>query len=437
MENKMLPEFQEFLLEREFVSEKNISFYAYWVSRFLNFSNNNENLSLKLRIEKFLNDLKGKKDISDWQVKQAEQAVKLYVYHFLKNDDKTLSPNSLKNETENLSLQWLLKEIRRTIRIKHYSYSTELTYTDWVKKFYDYSMNVKKKDVNKNSINSDDVREYLSFLAIKKRVSASTQNQAFNALLFLFRNVLNIELNDLSRTVRAKRGVKLPVVLTVEEVQELFKYIERTNSVIIRLIYGSGLRLMELARLRVKDIDFGSGLLFVRGGKGDKDRSTILPESVKPDLKEHLKKIKKLHGKDLNDGYGEVYLPNALERKYPNALRDWGWQYVFPSSKLSIDPRSGKIRRHHLSDKAIQNTLREAVKKAGIVKNATVHTLRHSFATHLLMNGVNIREVQELLGHKNLETTMIYTHVMRDMSNAPRSPLDSLYAKTSRDQMNG
>jgi len=233
----------------------------------------------------------------------------------------------------------------------------------------------------------------------------------------------------LSKTVKAKRGQKLPVVLSPEEVQFLFKQVKGLNLLILQLLYGSGLRLMELARLRVKDIDFGQNLIFVRGSKGDQDRTTILPQTVKDMLEKHLDEVKKLHEQDLQEGYGEAYLPDALERKYPNAGKEWGWQYVFPSSKLSVDPRSGKIRRHHISEKTIQNTVKEAVRKAGIVKHASVHTLRHSFATHLLMNGVNIREIQNLLGHKHVETTMIYTHVVRDMVSVPRSPLDRLYDK--------
>ena len=218
-------------------------------------------------------------------------------------------------------------------------------------------------------------------------------------------------------------------MLTIDEVKKIFKHLKGLDLLTVQLLYGSGLRLMELIRLRVKDIDFDSNLLFVRGSKGDKDRSTILPGYIKPQLQLHLEKVKALHEKDLKSGYGDVYLPDALGRKYPNAGKEWGWQYVFPSSKLSVDPRSGMIRRYHMSEKTIQNTVRDAVKKAGIVKHATVHTLRHSFATHLLQNGVNIREVQSLLGHKNVETTMIYTHVIRDMSNAPQSPLDALYDK--------
>ncbi|MDI6889792.1 MAG: integron integrase, partial [Thermodesulfovibrionales bacterium] len=230
---------------------------------------------------------------------------------------------------------------------------------------------------------------------------------------------------------RAKRGNRLPVVLTTDEVKALFSNMSGTGLLIAQMLYGSGLRLMELARLRVQDIDFGMQVITVRTGKGDKDRTTVLPQSVKGRLHTHLEKVKALHEKDLAAGYGEVYLPKALDRKYLNAGKEWHWQYAFPSAKLSVDPRSGKIRRHHISDTAIQSAIANAVKKAGIAKHATVHTLRHSFATHLLMKGVNIREIQALLGHKSIETTMIYTHVLRDMTNAPQSPLDVLYDNRS------
>jgi integron integrase len=323
----------------------------------------------------------------------------------------------------------VIQEMRTAIRIKHYSYSTERTYIDWAKRFFDYTLKLKKKDMIAPGLDSSDVRDYLSYLAMKRHVSSSTQNQAFNALLFLFRDILKIPIDDLSQTVRAKRGQRLPVVLSVEEVQEIFKHVEGTDLLILQLLYGSGLRLMELARLRVKDIDFSASLVFVRNSKGDKDRTTMLPEFVTASLRSHLEKVKAVHEQDLASGYGEVFLPDALERKYPNAAKEWGWQYVFPSSKLSADPRSGKIRRHHINEKTVQNAVKEAVKKAGIAKHASVHTLRHCFATHLLMNGVNIREIQNLLGHKHLETTMIYTHVIRDMVSVPKSPLDHLYIK--------
>jgi integron integrase len=374
--------------------------------------------------------LKSQKKTADWQIKQAEEALRLYFHHFLNGKTAVLSPGAPQKRV--LDVSKVFGDMRQALRIKHYSYRTERSYLDWAERFIDYTSQVKKKDIRAAGLDSGDVKDFLSYLALTKKVSSSTQNQAFHALLFLFRDVLKMELGDLSKTVRAKRGQKLPVVLSPEEVQALFKHVNGLSLLILQLLYGSGLRLLELARLRVKDIDFDQNLVFVRGSKGDKDRATILPQTVKDILNKHLGEVKKLHDKDLAGGYGEVYLPDALERKYPDASKEWGWQYVFPSSKLSVDPRSGKIRRHHISEKTIQNAVKEAVQKAGIVKHASVHTLRHSFATHLLMNGVNIREIQNLLGHKHVETTMIYTHVLRDVVTVPKSPLDSLYTKEAR-----
>jgi len=393
----------------------------------LPFSNNNKGLSQDLLVRKFLNHLRAQKDIAGWQVQQAEQALRLYIEHFLKGNISALYLDSSQKGQTHSNLPQILSKMREALRIKHYSYKMERSYIDWAKRFYNYVLNIKKKDIHAHALDSSDVRDFLSHLAVKQRVSSSTQNQAFNALLFLFRDVLKIELSGLGKTVRAKRGLRLPVVLTVEEAQELFKYVEGKSLLILQLLYGSGLRLMELARLRVKDIDFNAKLIFVRAGKQDKNRSTMLPECVRDKLHSHLQKVKSLHEKDLEAGYGEVYLPDALERKYPNAAKDWCWQYVFPAANLSVDPRSGKIRRHHIGEKSIQNAVRNAVRKAGITKHITVHTLRHSFATHLLMNGVNIRQIQDLLGHKYVETTMVYTHVLRDMVNVPKSPLDNLY----------
>jgi len=427
MSTEALPEFQKFLRSRKIVPDRKVPFYAHWVSRFLAFSNRNEGVSGDLLVEKFLNRIKKKDNMPDWQVLQAGEALRLYLHHFLKSERPAERPNVVHKAERVPDLPKLLKAFREAIRIKHYSYSTERTYSDWTKRFFNYVMNDKKKDIHAQGLDGTDVRDYLSYLAVKRRVSSSTQNQAFNALLFLFRNVLRIELPDLSKTVRAKRGQKLPVVMSMEEVQALFENLQGLPLLMVQLIYGSGLRLMELFRLRVKDIDFGLNAINVRGAKGDRDRTTFLPEAVKKELQAHLKRVKALHEKDLKSGHGEVYLPDALARKYPGAGKEWYWQYVFPSSRLSVDPRSGKVRRHHINEKTIQIAVREASRKAGISKHVTVHTLRHSFATHLLMKGVNLREIQELLGHKNVETTMIYTHVLRDMSNAPRSPLDEIY----------
>ncbi|MBW2561438.1 MAG: integron integrase [Deltaproteobacteria bacterium] len=318
----------------------------------------------------------------------------------------------------------IIQETKRLIRLKHYAYSTERTYIQWIERFLAYVGQTAKKAISETDVS--DFKNFLSHLALKQRVSASTQNQAFNAILFFFRYVLGKEVGNLADTVRAKREQKLPVVFSVEEVKRLFACLNGKDLLIAQLLYGAGLRLMELARLRVKDIDMDLNTLTVRSGKGDKDRTTILPAMVKDQLKNHLIEVKNLHESDLAQGYGEVHLPDALSRKYPNAGKEWAWQYIFPANNLSVDPRSGRVARHHISNSTIQALIKKAIRKAGIPKHASVHTLRHSFATHLLIDGVNIREVQELLGHKNVETTMIYTHVIRDMAGAPRSPLDVL-----------
>jgi integron integrase len=270
------------------------------------------------------------------------------------------------------------------------------------------------------------VKDYLAYLANRRGVAASTQNQAFSALLFLTGEILHLELGDLKAGLRAKRGQRLPTVLTVEEVRRVLEAMAGTARVMAELLYGGGLRVMECCRLRVKDLDFDNSLIFVRSGKGDKDRTTLLAESVQPALQAHLERVKELHQRDQKAGVGPVWLPDALARKYPEAGKAWGWQWVFPSKTLSTDPRSGAIRRHHVSDMVIQRAVKEAVRKAEIVKPASVHTLRHSFATHLLLHGVDLRQIQDYLGHKNVETTMVYTHVVKDLRSHARSPLDLL-----------
>ncbi|MEN6320416.1 MAG: integron integrase [Syntrophaceae bacterium] len=366
--------------------------------------------------------------LPDWQVEQAENAVRLYINNFLSGDASSLSPNvESVAETKLPDYQEVQRKLREVIRIKHYAYSTERTYIEWLQRFHTYVTKIKHKDWQKDGADETDVRDFLSHLAVRQKVASSTQNQAFNALLFLFREVLKVDLQDLSKTIRAKRGPRLPVVLTEDEIRKLLDQLSGRELLVVQLLYGTGMRLMEVARLRVQDIDFGMNSVVVRAGKGDKDRVTMMPEAVKELLKEHLSSVKKIHENDIEKGHGEVYMPEALDRKYPNAAKKWGWQYVFPAAALSVNPRSGMVRRHHISPSTIQKMLADAIRKAGIVKHASVHTLRHSFATHLLMNGVNIREVQELLGHKNLDTTMIYTHVLRNMSKAPQSPLDTLY----------
>ncbi len=271
---------------------------------------------------------------------------------------------------------------------------------------------------------ADEVTQFLSYLAAERNVSASTQNQAKSALLFLYREVLEIELPWLGEVIAAKTPKRLPVVLTATEIRRLLNGTSGTTGLIVSLLYGTGMRLMEGLRLRVKDVEFTRREIVVREGKGNKDRITVLPENLMLPLQNHLQRVKALHEKDLLEGFGEVYLPNALARKYPNAATTWGWQYVFPSSLRSIDPRSGKERRHHVNETSVQRAVREAARVADIHKPVTPHVLRHSFATHLLQSGYDIRTVQELLGHKDVQTTMIYTHVLNRGGRGVVSPLD-------------
>lgn len=315
----------------------------------------------------------------------------------------------------------LLEQVRGRIRFKHYSIRTEQAYLDWIKRFIRHFGKRHPRDMG-----AAEVQEFLTHLAVAGRVAASTQNQAKSALLFLYREVLQVELPWLDDVEAAKTPKRLPVVLTGAEVMAMLARLDGTNALVARLLYGTGLRIMECLRLRVKDVVFECGEILVRDGKGAKDRVTMLPESLVPPLRTHLARVRELHSQDLAAGQGEVYLPFALDRKYPGAGREWMWQYVFPSAQLSVDPRSGAIRRHHVQDQSVQRAIKNAVRAAGIHKPATPHTLRHSFATSLLQSGYDIRTVQELLGHADVKTTMIYTHVLNRGGRGVVSPIDKM-----------
>ena len=315
----------------------------------------------------------------------------------------------------------LLDQVRARIRAKHYSLRTEDAHVHWIRRFILFHN--KRHPVEMGAV---EVEAFLSHLAVAGKVAASTQNQALSALLFLYREVLGIELPWLQGVTRAKPSQYLPVVLTTGEVRALFARLDGVDWLMASLLYGAGLRLMECVRLRVKDLDFEMRQITVRDGKGGKDRITMLPERLIEPLVNHLSRVRSIHEEDLAAGFGAVYLPSALERKYPNASREWGWQYVFPARQLSIDPRSGIKRRHHREEQALQRAVKRAVREAGIVKPASCHTLRHSFATHLLQNGYDIRTVQELLGHRDVKTTMIYTHVLNRGGRGVISPLEAL-----------
>jgi integron integrase len=313
----------------------------------------------------------------------------------------------------------LLDQLRDRIRLKHYSIRTEEAYSEWVRRFVLFHGKRHPRDLG-----AADVEAFLTHLAVAGKVAASTQNQAKSALLFLYKEVLGLDLPWLSGVQTAKRPARLPVVLTRAEVRAALGYATGTSGLILRLLYGSGMRVLEALRLRVKDLDFERREIVVRDGKGARDRVTMLPLGLASALQEHLARVRALHRTDLELGYGAVHLPFALSRKYPNAAREWGWQYVFPARERSLDPRSGEVRRHHTGDQAVQRALRHAVREAGIAKPATPHTLRHSFATHLLEDGYDIRTVQELLGHRDVATTQIYTHVLNRGPRAVLSPLD-------------
>jgi integron integrase len=305
------------------------------------------------------------------------------------------------------------------LRVKHYSIRTEQAYVDWVRRFILFHDTRHPRDLG-----AAEVETFLTDLAVRKRVSPSTQNQAKSAILFLYREVIDAELPWLGGVVAARAPQRLPVVLTIEEVEAVLGRMRGTSGLIARLLYGSGLRIMECLRLRVKDIDFSRREILVRDGKGAKDRVTMLPDTLVEPLQRQLERVRDLHAEDLLAGFGSVYLPYALDRKYPNASKEWMWQYVFPSGRLSRDPRSGETRRHHANEKPIQRALQSALRAAGVRKPASPHTLRHAFATHLLQSGYDIRTVQELLGHQDVSTTMIYTHVLNRGGRGVHSPLD-------------
>jgi integron integrase len=313
----------------------------------------------------------------------------------------------------------LLEEVRKQIRLRHFSYRTEKAYVDWIRRFVIYH-----NKRHPNDMGGVEVEEFLSHLARDRNVSAATQGQALAALLFLYKRVLNTDLPWIDNVVRATRPKRLPTVLSQLEAQSVLANLQGVYWLIGVLFYGSGLRLTEALRLRVKDLDLENRRILVRDGKGSKDRVTILPASLVPHLRAHLAKVRELHRQSIEQGFGGVELPFALERKYPRAHLEWAWQYVFPAARPSIDPRTQKRRRHHVFEDTVQRQVRAAARSAGIEKPVSPHTFRHSFATHLLENGYDIRTVQVLMGHKDVSTTQIYTHVMAKGTNSVKSPFD-------------
>jgi integron integrase len=314
----------------------------------------------------------------------------------------------------------LLDQVRSVIHVRHYSRRTEEAYVYWIRQFILFHDKRHPAEMGKSEVES-----YLTWLAEKRQVAASTQNQALNAILFLYRDVLKLEMGRLEGVTRANKPKRLPVVLGRTEVRSVLNSMNGTPRLVASLLYGAGLRLLDGLRLRVQDVDFETGELLIRHGKGGKDRRTMLPERLVPALKSHLESVQQQHVNDLAQGYGSTLLPHALQRKYKNANRDWRWQYVFPAARRWHDAKGNEWRRHHMHESVVQKAVKAAVRKAGIVKRVGPHTLRHCFATHLLEDGYDIRTVQELLGHKDVKTTMIYTHVLNKGGKGVRSPLDS------------
>jgi integron integrase len=314
----------------------------------------------------------------------------------------------------------VVEAVRTAVRTRHYSYRTEMSYLDWVRRFIAFHRYADPRSLDPSVA----VKEYLEYLAMKREVSASTQNQALNALVFLYGQALGKPIGEMGEFARAKRPQRLPEVMTREEVEALLSKMEGVPGLMAGLLYGSGMRVMECVRLRVKDVDFARNQIMVRDGKGQKDRITMLPERFAAPLKEHLGRVKAIYEQDLAQGTADVYLWPALARKYPNAGKEWIWQYVFPAKSMAVDPRSGRVRRHHIDETVVQKAVKAAALRAGVSKKVSCHTFRHSFATHLLEAHYDIRTVQELLGHANVATTMIYTHVLNRPGLSVKSPAD-------------
>jgi len=421
--------FPDFIREKQQVPERCIPYYPRWVEMYKTWAKipGQENAP----VDKFLSFLKS--EYTDRQIFQARHALQLYSYYqtycgALKTVrtspvQKTGPRPEAHQESRQEPRQWntIEEAVRKLMRLKHLSYRTEKSYLSWIMQFKSF---VRAKDCA--ALTEDDLKNFLSYLAVERRVAPATQRLAFNALLFLFRNILAIEIHGLGTVVPSRVSKRLPVVLAKDEVRNVFSHLEATHLLMATIIYGAGLRLQECLSLRVKDVDFARNCLTIRRGKGGKDRETVLPESVCQNLKRHLASVHALYDRDRDKSVAGVMLPDALERKYPSAGEEWGWYWVFPSANLSIDPLTRTVRRFHIYPTTLQKAFRQAVRDAGIVKHATIHTLRHSFATHLIEKGYDIRTIQELLGHSDVSTTMIYTHVATKNKLGVTSPADGL-----------
>jgi integron integrase len=450
--------FADFLWENGKVPGKTLPHYVRWIHFFLDYTRKRSKTldqNGQAIMEGFLASLG--QWYEDWQVCQARDALRFYFYYKERYENRKEAPDrpvvvrgrpvavpdqpaltprqpaevpgqpavvlSRTAVVEGIEGGWDAVEdtIVRIMRLKHLSYRTEKSYLSWIFRFQSF---VGSKALS--ALTEQELKSFLSYLAVEARVSAATQRQAFNALLFLYRNILMQEIDGLETVVPSKIPRRVPVVLAREEVKAVFAHLEGAHLLAATIMYGGGLRLQECLTLRVKDIDFSRNCLIIRSGKGDKDRETVLPDRVIDDLKRQLHRARILYERDRRKGIAGVWIPEALERKFRNAGREWSWFWVFPSDRLSIDPLSNTVRRYHLYPTTLQKAFRQAVERARLVKHATVHTLRHSFATHLVEKGYDIRTIQELLGHADVSTTMIYTHVAKKNKLGVTSPLDTL-----------
>lgn len=409
-----MQDFKAYLQTKRIASPKAVDFYINWVAQCYRFHHKRlADAVSKHEIEAYLKHLS--KTRESWQVDQAAEAISLYQFYQSRN----VAAGFCRNLASDGQWKAIADDMHKVLRLMHRSLRTEQAYIGWVRRFYLFV-----KGQSPFGLDSSHVKNFMTHLAVEQNVSASTQNQAFNAILFLFRHVLDKDIEDIADAVRAKRTRRLPVVLTRAEIDRLFDHMHGVNRLMARLIYGCGLRLQECLQLRIKDIDMEREAVTVRSGKGDKDRETVLPVSLKDDLKAQIDRSRKVYEQDRDRNAAGVMMPGALERKYPNASKEWIWFWVFPSYKESIDPKSGTVRRHHVHHSNLQRAIKAVGQQIEIHKRITVHTLRHSFATHMLENGYDIRTIQDLLGHTDLRTTMIYTHVVRKNRHGVVSPLD-------------
>jgi len=409
----MLNQFKEYLLQQGTIQSHHVLYYVKWVADCYAFLDAPDSSVINSDQKKhFLVHMA--KSHEEWQVKQADTALRLYQYFLSQELKASATATGTSGEWKTLE-----ERLREALRLRQRSYSTEKTYTTWVRGFRAFV-----NDKEPKLLEGRDLQDFLSHLAVEKRVSPSTQNQALNAIVFFYRHVLDKDIEGEISAVRARQRRRLPVVLTAKEVKSLFDRMKGVHRLMAMLIYGCGLRLQECLGLRIKDIDLEQNLIMIRAGKGDKDRRTVLPEALKDDLIHHIAGVRTLYDQDRSKNLNGVALPDALERKYPNAAKEWRWFWLFPSKSLSVDPRTHVVRRHHIHPAALQKAFKTAIAEVGMTKQASVHTLRHSFATHLLENGYDIRTIQELLGHRNLQTTMIYTHVATKNILGVKSPLD-------------